>query len=132
MSDTDGNNPLLFRLLDYVAGVLSGVISALFTAVVVSPNWPVPVGMFSGMILGMAALVVVFLALGWIAGGFEILMQGMSIVMVVGMLSGMWITMASPKISALLLFGFFAGLCIAMVFHLYDKSMHGAVTWGNE
>jgi hypothetical protein len=132
MSDTDGNNPLLFRLLDYVAGVLSGVISALFTALVVSPNWPLPVGMFSGMILGMAALMIVFLALGWIAGGFEMLMQGMSIVMVVGMVCGMWITMASPKISGLLLFGFFAGLCIATVFHFYDKSMHGEVTWRNE
>ena len=80
------------------------------------------------MILGIAALIVVFLALGWIAGAFEILMPGMSIVMVVGMVCGMWVTMASPKISALLLFGFIAGLCIAVVFHLYDMSFHGEVT----
>ncbi len=119
------NLPLLLRIFDYIAAVVYGLLTALFCALAVSPDWPMPLGMVAGTFLGMAAFAAVFLTAGRIAGGFELITSGMIICMSVGMIGGMWITGGNPSAFELSAFSILAGLYVQFHLHMYDNSLHG-------
>ncbi|GMT41880.1 MAG: hypothetical protein IEMM0002_0291 [bacterium] len=119
--------PTLLMIFDYFAAMLAGCASAVLVAVFIQSGWPISVGMFTGMLLGMIVLVISVLALGWVGGVFEIVMPGMFIVMIVGMVCGMSKTSGNADVGQMVMFGLVTGLVIQSVFHLYNKSLHGEV-----
>lgn len=121
----EGNPATLFRIFDYLTASLTGLTTALLVFLLVSPRWPMVLGMALGMALGVASLGLVFVGLGWVAGPFEIIMPGKFIGMIVGMAGGMWAASGGATLGGLFAFGVTAGLILAAVFHLYDKTLHG-------
>jgi hypothetical protein len=117
----------LLRLLDYIAVMLAGGVSALLAGYLVPSGWPLSVGMLVGMLLGTMVLSIVVLGFSWFAGPFEIVMPGMPAVMITGMLCGMMAASGSPAISTLATFGVCIGLSLQAVFHIYDTRLHGEV-----
>lgn len=116
---------IILRIYDYLISSLAGLFTAMLVFLVISPKWSMLPGMLTGMVLGLAVLMLIIICLGWIAGSFEIIMPGKFIVMIVGMGGGMWVTMAGPPAIDLALFGVFTGIAVAGVFHIYDNSLHG-------
>ena len=121
----EGNPATLFRIFDYLTASLTGLTTALLVFLLVSPRWPMVLSMVLGMALGVASLGLVVVGLGWVAGAFEIIMPGKFIGMIVGMAGGMWAASGGATLGGLLAFGVTAGLILAAVFHLYDKTLHG-------
>jgi hypothetical protein len=120
------NLAIILRIYDYLTAILTGFITAMLVFWLVSPLWAIPLGMVVGMALGIAALLIVIVSLGWIAGAFEIIMPGKYIGMIVGMAGGMWKTMeGGATMIGLVTFGAFIGLVLAAIFHAYDRSLHG-------
>ncbi len=120
------NLAIILRIYDYLTAIFTGFITAMLVFWLVSPTWPVLLGMIVGMALGIVALLIVMVSLGWIAGAFEIIMPGKFIGMTVGMAGGMWKTMADgTTMIGLIIFGIFIGLVLAAIFHVYDRSIHG-------
>jgi len=117
-------------LFDYLVAMLIGCASALLTALVVSSGWPVIVGMFAGMILGMVVLLLAVITLGWVGGAFEMVMPGMFIAMVSGMVCGMAAVSGDTSAVDMAAFGIAVAVVIQFVFHLYDRSVHGEVLAG--
>jgi len=74
----------ILRIYDYLTAMLTGFITAMLAFWLVSTEWPVLLGMVVGMVLGIAALLIVIVGFGWIAGAFEIMMPGKFIGMIVG------------------------------------------------
>ena len=121
----EGNPATLLRIFDYLTASLTGLTTALLVFLLVSPRWPMVLSMALGMALGVASLGLVVVGLGWVAGAFEIIMPGKFIGMIVGMAGGMWAASGGATLDGLLAFGVTAGLILAAVFHLYDRTLHG-------
>ena len=120
------NLAIILRMYDYLTSILTGFIAAMLVFWLVSPAWAILLGMVVGMALGVAALLIVLVFFGWIAGAFEIIMPGKYIGMIVGMAGGMWKTMESgTTMIGLVTFGAIIGLVLAAIFHVYDRSLHG-------
>ena len=119
------SSAIILRLFDYLTSILTGILTAMLVYGVVSPAWSMPVAMIAGMGLGLVALMLMVISLGWVAGSFEIIMPGKLIAMIVGMGGGMGVTQASLTAVDLAAFGFFVGLVVAICFHSYDKSLFG-------
>jgi len=115
----------ILRIYDYLTAMLTGFITAMLAFWLVSTEWPVLLGMVVGMVLGIAALLIVIVGFGWIAGAFEIMMPGKFIGMIVGAGGGMWKTMGGTTMIDLATLGVFTGLVLAVIFHAYDRSLHG-------
>lgn len=120
------NLAIILRIYDYLTSILTGFIAAMLVFWLVSPAWAILLGMVVGMALGVAALLIVLVFFGWIAGVFEIIMPGKYIGMIVGMAGGMWKTMeGGTTMIGLVTFGSIIGLLLAAIFHAYDRSLHG-------
>jgi hypothetical protein len=91
-------------------------------------DWPALVGMVLGMLLGMVVLLIVFLSFSLLVGPFSILMPGMPAAMMTGMVCGMMMTAEKAVLVDALTVGVLIGLATAVVFHLYDRSLHGEVS----
>ncbi len=120
------NLAIILRIYDYLTAILTGFITAMLVFWLVSPSWSILLGIIVGTALGISALFIVIVSLGWIAGAFEIIMPGMFIGMTVGMAGGMWKMMADgTTMIGFITFGIFIGLVLAAIFHAYDRSIHG-------
>jgi prepilin signal peptidase PulO-like enzyme (type II secretory pathway) len=110
------------RCVDYVSATLAGGVAAGVVSLLIPSDWP---GLM-GMILGMVFALVVCMGFSLLAGPFGILMPGMTAGMIAGMVCGMRMTGEAPLEEALAA-GALIGLGTAVVFHLYDRSLHGEV-----
>lgn len=120
------NLAMILRIYDYLTAIVTGFIAAILVFWLVSPAWPILLGIVVGMALGIAALLIVIVSLSWLAGAFETIMPGKFIGMIVGMAGGMWKTMVGgTTMIGLIIFGVFIGLVLAAIFHVYDRSIHG-------
>ena len=104
------------RCLDYVSTTLAAGLTVAVVSLLIPSHWPALVGMFLGMLLGMVVPLIVFLGFALLAGPFAILMPGMSM------------TPEKAPLEEALAVGALIGLGTAMVFHLYDWSLHGEVS----
>ena len=118
----------LLRCVDYVSTLLAGVATAGVVSLLIPSHWPALVGMFLGMLLGMVVLLIVFLSFALLAGPFGILMPGMTASMISGMVGGMMVTAEKAPLVDALMVGALIGLGVAVLFHLYDRSLHGEVS----
>ena len=105
------------------AGATAGVVWLLIPS-----HWPALVSMFLGMLLGMVVLLVIFLCFALMVGPFGILMPGMTATMMAGMVCGMLLTAEKAALLDALTIGALIGLGTAVVFQLYDWSLHGEVS----
>lgn len=119
--------PLLFRLGDYLAGILTGVLTALAVRVIVGPNWDMVLVMLVGMAVGMGVHLSLLLLLIPLLGAFEVMMPGAIIGMYGGMLFGMRDAMQQHIISlnqALAVGGLF-GFVVVFVIRWWNRRLQG-------
>jgi hypothetical protein len=116
------------RCVEYISTLLVGGVTAAVVSLLIPSHWPALGGMFLGMLLGMVVLLIVFLGFALLAGPFGILMPGMTAAMITGMVCGMMMTAETAPLLDALTVGALIGLGTAVVFHLYDWSLHGEVS----
>ncbi len=90
---------LYFRIGDYLAGALTGGITALAVRMLVGPQWDMVLAMLVGMAAGMSVHLILLLVLVPLFGDFEVMMPGALIGMYGGMLFGMRDSMQQAYVS---------------------------------
>jgi len=123
----DSKRDGIFRLLDYGLAMSLGGAVTLFAAILVPDGWSRFMGMVLGMLLGMAVLLGVLLLVQLISTPFEVAMPGMIIVMIMGMVGGMSTTFEDDHWASLVAIGLSVGFFVQLIFHLYDRYLHGEV-----
>jgi hypothetical protein len=116
-------SPAFYRFVDYSSCMLIGLLSVVLPYLLIPKGWGMVTAMSAGMVMSMAAAFFVSIALSSVSG-FETAVPGT----VIGMTFGMVPTdHLFDSIVLLALAGAVAGGVIALVFHLYDNSLHGEV-----
>jgi len=121
--------PLYFRLGDYLAGVLTGVLTAFAVRMVVGPQWDMVVAMLVGMTVGMLVHMSLLLLFIPLLGTFEVMMPGAIIGMYGGMLFGMRDSMQQAYVSwsTALAVGALFGLLVVLGIRWWDRQLRGVV-----
>lgn len=124
-----GSEPLYFRLGDYVAGALTGVLTAFAVRMIVGPQWEMVVAMLVGMTVGMLTHMTLLLLFIPLLGTFEVMMPGAIIGMYGGMLFGMRDSMqqAYVPLSTALAVGALFGLVVVFGIRWWDRQLRGVV-----
>jgi len=123
---------LSFRLGDYLAGILTGVLTALAVRAIVGPNWDMVLAMLAGMGAGIGVHLSLFVLLIPLLGAFEVMIPGGIIGMYGGMLFGMRDAMQQDVISldqALTVGGLF-GFVVVFVIRWWDRQLRGVTYIG--
>ncbi len=122
-------NSLYFSIGDYLAGALTGALTALAVRAVVGPEWDMVVAMLVGTTLGMSVHLLLLLVLVPLLGDFEVMMPGAVIGMYGGMLFGMRDSMqqASISLGAALAVGVLWGLLVVLAVRWWDRQLKGEV-----
>lgn len=121
--------PLYFRLGDYLAGALTGMLTALAVRIIVGPQWDMVVAMMVGMAAGMVVHVTLLLVFIPLLGTFEVMMPGAVIGMYGGMLFGMRDAMQQayvPRNTALVVGALF-GVLVVLGIRWWDRQLRGVV-----
>jgi hypothetical protein len=124
--------PLPFRLGDYLAGILTGVLTTLAVRAIVGPNWDMVMAMLAGMGAGMGVHLSLLVLLIPPLGTFEVMMPSGIIGMYGGMLFGMRDAMQQDVISlgqALVVGGLF-GFVVVFVIRWWDRQLRGVTYIG--
>lgn len=124
----DSKRDVIFRFLDYGLAMSLGGAVTLFAVILVPDGWSRFIGMVLGMLLGMAVLLGVLFLIQLISTPFEVAMPGMIIVMIMGMIGGMSTSLEDDNWTSLVTIGLSVGFLVQLIFHLYDRSLHGQVT----
>jgi len=124
-----GTELLYFRIGDYLAGALTGVLTALAVRLIVGPHWDMVLAMLVGMAVGMIAHLILGLVFMPLLGGFEVMMPGAMIGMYGGMLFGMRDSMQQADVSLrmALAVGAFFGLLVVFGVRWWDRQLKGVV-----
>ena len=93
------SEPLLFRLGDYPADILTGVLTALAVRIIVGSNWGMVMAMRVGMAIGMGVRLSLLVLLIPLLSAFEVMKPGGIIGMYGGMLLDMRDAMQQDVIS---------------------------------
>jgi hypothetical protein len=120
---------LFFTIGEYIAGMITGAVTALAVRMVVSPGMDMVVAMMLGMGLGMVIHIVLGLMASPLVGMFATMMPGSVIGMYGGMLFAMRDSMAAgsaTKASAALVGAAFGAVIVAAV-QVYDRVLRGPV-----
>lgn len=133
MRTTERQTELLpFQLGDYLAGILTGVLTALAVCAIVGPNWDMVMAMLAGMAVGMGVHLSVLVLLVPLLGAFEVMIPGGIIGMYGGMLFGMRDAMQHNVISlrqALAVGGLF-GFMVVFVIRWWNRQLQGVTFLG--
>lgn len=124
---------LSFRLGDYLAGILTGVLTALAVRIIVGPNWDMVIAMLAGMAAGMGVHLSLLVLLIPLLGAFEVMIPGGIIGMYGGMLFGMRDAMQQNIISlnqALVVGGLF-GFVVVFVIRWWNRQLQGVMFVGS-
>jgi hypothetical protein len=123
-----------FRLGDYAAGALTGVLTTLAVRGVIGPHWDMVLAMLVGMALGMIVHLLLGLLLIPLLGGFEMMIPGAMIGMYGGMLFGMRDSMQYADISlcAALAVGALFGLLVVFGVRWWNHQLRGEAFVGPE
>src|SRR5574341_610455 len=121
--------PLYFRLGDYVAGALTGVLTALAVRAIVGPDWNMVLAMLVGMVVGMVTHISLLLLLVPLLGTFEVMIPGSMIGMYGGMLFAMRDSMqqAQVPLRTALAVGALFGLVVVFGIRWWDGHLKGVV-----
>jgi hypothetical protein len=121
--------PLYFRVGDYLAGSLTGLLTAFAVRAVIGPQWDMVVAMFVGMAVGMLIHLSLLLLIIPLLGTFEMMMPGAVIGMYGGMLFGMRDSMQQTYVSlnSALAVGVLFGLVVVFGIRWWDRQLRGVV-----
>ena len=121
--------PLCFRLGDYLAGALTGMLTALVVRTIVGPQWDMVVAMLVGMAAGMLIHLTLLLLFIPLLGTFEVIMPSAVIGMYGGMLFGMRDSMQQSYVSlnTALVIGALFGLLVVLGIRWCDRQLRGVV-----
>lgn len=121
--------PLYFCVGDYLAGILTGLLTAFAVRAIVGPQWDMVLAMLVGMAAGMLIHVTLLLLIIPLLGTFEAMMPSAAIGMYGGMLFGMRDSMQQAYISrdAALVVGAFFGLVVVFGIRWWDRQLKGTV-----
>jgi len=111
----------LYLLGEYVAGIVTAVLTALPIHAVVDPDWDMVVAMIAGTVLGSAAHLLVLALLGPLVGFFHVMAPGALIGMYGGMLFGMRDSMQAASWSRTLAVAVGLGILVVAAVQLYDR-----------
>jgi hypothetical protein len=120
---------LYFRIGDYLAGALTGGITAVAVRMLVGPQWDMVVAMLVGMAAGMSVHLILLLVLVPLFGDFEVMMPGALIGMYGGMLFGMRDSMQQAYVSlgTACAVGVFWGILVVLGVRWLDHQLKGEV-----
>lgn len=123
------SDPLYFRLGDYLAGALTGGVTALAVRMLVGPQWDMVVAMLVGMTAGMSVHLILLLVLVPLFGDFEVMMPGALIGMYGGMLFGMRDSMQQAYVSlgTACAVGVLWGILVVLAVRWLDHRLKGEV-----
>lgn len=118
-----------FRVGDYLAGALTGALTAVAVRAIVGLQWDMVVAMLVGMTAGMGVHLMLLLVLVPLLGDFEVMMPGALIGMYGGMLFGMRDSMQQAYIShgMALAVGVLWGLLVVFGVRWLDRQLKGEV-----
>lgn len=121
--------PSYFRLGDYLAGALTGMLTALAVRTIVGPQWDMVVAMLVGMAVGMLVHLTLLLLFIPLLGTFEVMMPGAMIAMYGGMLFGMRDSMQQAYVSlhSALAVGALFGLVVVFGIRWWNRQLIGVV-----
>lgn len=117
------------RVGDYLAGALTGALTAFAVRATIGPQWDMVLAMLVGMAVGMLVHMTLLLLLIPLLGTFEVMMPSAVIGMYGGMLFGMRDSMQQAYIplTTALLVGVVFGLFVVFGIHWWDRQLRGAV-----
>jgi hypothetical protein len=120
---------MLFAIGDYLAGILIGIVTALFVRVIVWPGMDMVIAMLLGTAIGMAVHLVLGFILSPLLGMFETMVSASFVGMYGGMLFAMRDSMAagSTTYAAALAVGAIFGAIVVLGVKVYDRALRGAV-----
>jgi hypothetical protein len=120
---------MLFAIGDYLAGILIGIVTALFVRVIVWPGMDMVIAMLLGTAIGMAVHLVLGFILSPLLGMFETMVSASFVGMHGGMLFAMRDSMAagSTTYAAALAVGAIFGAIVVLGVKVYDRALRGAV-----
>lgn len=121
--------PLYFCIGDYLAGILTGLLTAFAVRAVIGPQWDMVVAMLVGMAVGMLIHLSLLLLVIPLLGTFEAMMPGAVIGMYGGMLFGMRDSMQQTYVSltTALAVGALFGLVVVFGIRWWDRQLRGVV-----
>lgn len=120
---------LYFHVGDYLAGALTGALTALAVRTIVGPHWDMVLAMLVGMAVGMIVHLVLGFVLMPLLGGFEVMMPGAMIGMYGGMLFGMRDSMQQEDVPlrTALAVGVLFGLLVVFGVRWWNRQLRGEV-----
>jgi hypothetical protein len=126
---TRAGERLYFCVGDYLAGSLTGLLTAFAVRAVIGPQWDMVVAMFVGMAVGMVIHLSLLLLIIPFLGTFEAMMPSAVIGMYGGMLFGMRDSMQQTYVSlnTALAVGAFFGLVVVIGTRWWDRQLRGVV-----
>lgn len=121
--------PLYLCVGDYLAGLLTGLLTAFAVRAVIGPQWDMVVAMLVGMAVGMLIHLSLLLLLIPLLGTFEAMMPSAVIGMYGGMLFGMRDSMQQAYVSRdmALAVGALFGLVVVFGIRWWDRQLKGVV-----
>lgn len=115
---------LAFIVGDYIAGALTGLLTACAVHLFVRPTMDTVLAMLLGMALGMAVHLIVGLLFAPILGAFHTMVPGSLIGMYGGMLFAMRETMQHPtSLTHAARIGVLFGIVVVAAIQLYDRAL---------
>lgn len=121
--------PLYFCVGDYLAGMLTGLLTAFAVRAIVGPQWDMVLAMLVGMAVGILIHLSLLLLIIPLLGTFEAMMPGAVIGMYGGMLFGMRDSMQQTYVSlnTALAVGALFGLVVVFGIRWWDRQLRGVV-----
>lgn len=121
--------PLYFCIGDYLAGLLTGLLTAFAVRAIVGPQWDMVLAMLVGMAVGMLLHLTLLLLVIPFLGTFEAMMPSAIIGMYGGMLFGMRDSMQQAYVSRdmALAVGALFGLVVVFGIRWWDRQLRGVV-----
>ena len=120
---------MLFTIGDYVAGMLTGVVTALAVRGIIAPGMDMVIAMLLGLGIGIIIHFIVGLVLSPLLGMFQTMIPASLIGMYGGMLFGMRDSMAagSTTLGAAALVGAIFGAVVVAAVKVYDHVLRAKV-----
>ena len=126
---TRTTEPLYFCIGDYIAGLLTGLLTAFAVRAIVGPQWDMVLAMLVGMAVGMLLHLTLLLLFIPLLGTFEVMIPSAVIGMYGGMLFGMRDSMQQAYVShgMALAVGALFGLVVVFGIRWWDRQLRGVV-----
>jgi hypothetical protein len=119
--------PLYFCIGDYLAGLLTGLLTAFAVRAIIGPQWDMVLAMLVGMAVGMLLHLTLLLLFIPLLGTFEVMIPSAVIGMYGGMLFGMRDSMQQAYVSRdmALAVGALFGLVVVFGIRWWDRQLRG-------